>query len=94
MRPFFLSCLNIRLTSLYLHHIGVDHSAYLVARTQLAAGRHLVLDGHYRLPYSGTCQDLRTLLTTLGLDPDKYSEHSALPMWGSRTRLSRIWSAE
>jgi hypothetical protein len=65
------------LTSLYLHRIGADHSGYLVARTQLAAGRRLVLDGRYHLPYSRARQDFRTLLTTLGLDPNKYSEHSA-----------------
>jgi hypothetical protein len=52
------------LTSLYLRRIGADHSGYLVARTQLAAGRCLVLDGHYRLPYSRARQDFRTLLTT------------------------------
>ncbi len=90
----------VRLTSLYLRRIGADHSGYLVARTQLAAGRRLVLDGRYRLPYSCTRQDFRTLLTTLGLDPNKYSKHSArrgavtsASNAASRTRLSRIWSA-
>jgi hypothetical protein len=90
----------VRLTSLYLLRLGADHSGYLVARTQLVAGRHLVLDGRYRLPYSRARQDFRTLLTTLGLDPNKYSKHSArrgavtsASNAASRMRLSRIWSA-
>jgi hypothetical protein len=67
----------VRLTSLYLLRLGADPSGYLVARTQLTTGRHLILDGRYRLPYSHARQDFRNLLTALGLDPNKYSEHSA-----------------
>jgi len=67
----------VRLTSLYLTRLGSDHTGYLVARTQFAAGHCLILDGRYRLSYGRARQDFRELLGAMGLDPDLFTEHSA-----------------
>jgi hypothetical protein len=72
-----LQACPVRLTRLYLARLGDSHAGYVVCRTQTSAGLVLAPDGRHRLSYGRARSDLQTLLSSLGYDPNSFSEQSA-----------------
>ena len=65
----------VHLTEMYFLRLGVTYLGYLVPRTKLISGV-LVADPNQPLSYTTALEDLRDILTRLGLDASEYGEHS------------------
>ena len=66
----------VRLTRLYLNRLGESYEGLLIPRTRLSPNRELRADPEIPLSYTTALEDLKALLTSLGLDATSYGEHS------------------